>query len=88
MITHTLTVLADGDASKHLPLWKDYLQTQFDYAHLLSETGFTIVFDGIIGWLVWGKILKPRIMKQVHTEIDTEHGVSHEGKHDSNTTGS
>lgn len=86
MITHLATVLADGDASAHLSLWQDYLQTQFDPAHLLSETGFTIVFDVIIGWLIWGKILKPRLMKEVHKEIDAEHGVTHEREHDSSST--
>jgi hypothetical protein len=79
LIVHTLTtVLADGDAHANLPLWKDYLQTQFDPAHLLSETGFTVVFDVVLGWLVWGKILKPRLVKSVHKEIDAEHGVNHE----------
>lgn len=78
-----LTTLAE-EATNNLPLWKDYLQTQFDPAHLLSETGFTIVFDVVLGWFAWGKILKPRLMKQVHQEIDKEHGVDHEREHESN----
>jgi hypothetical protein len=69
----------------HCNLWCDYVHTQFDPAHLLSELGFTIVFDFVLLWLVWGKILKPRIMKQVHAELDAEHGITHED-HDTSTS--
>ena len=68
-----------AEASAHLPLWQDYLQTQFDPAHLLSELGFTVVFDFLIGWFFWGKLIKPyldRRTAQIHQEIDAEHGVT------------
>lgn len=77
-------ILADA-AAPNCNLWCDYVATQFDPAHLLSELGFTIVFDFILLWLVWGKILKPRIMKQVHKELDAEHGITHEDHDDTST---
>jgi ABC-type nickel/cobalt efflux system permease component RcnA len=65
-------------------LWCDYLSTQFDPAHLLSELGFTIIFDLILVWLVWGKLIKPYLDKRVnqaHTDFDTDHGITHHEDH-------
>lgn len=61
-------------------LWCDYVSTQFDPAHLLSELGFTIIFDLILIWLVWGKLIKPYLRRQFekqHEELDQEHGIVH-----------
>jgi len=33
------------EAAAHLPLWKDYLQTVLDPAHIGSEITWTILFD-------------------------------------------
>lgn len=46
-------IVAVAEAAKHLSLWQDYVQTQFDPAHLLSELGFTLFFDGVVGALAW-----------------------------------
>ncbi len=76
--------LAEAGASC-TTLWCDYVATQFDPAHLLSELGFTLVFT-LVELLIWRKLIKPRIMnaikREVHTEIDTEHGIVHHGDHD------
>ncbi len=62
--------------------WQDFLSVLLDPAHILSEIVFTIVFDGIIiylGYQVFFKrIILPRIRKQIHEEVDEEHGVHHD----------
>lgn len=55
--------------------WQDYLSIQFDPAHLLSELGFTLVFD-LLGWLFVKKLVSKLLWKW-HLEIDKEHGVDH-----------
>lgn len=63
-----------------MTLWQDYLATQFDPAHLLSELGFTLVFDGILA-VLWRRVLKPRLIRrtidEAHHEIDASHGMAH-----------
>lgn len=54
----------------------DYLQTQFDPAHLLSELGFELAQVLLIG-LLWRRVLKPKLIRSVHAEIDQEHGTDH-----------
>ena len=70
-------LLADA-AMAHCNTWCDTWHTMTDPAHILTELAFNIVFDGLVLWGLWGKVLKPRLMKQVHREIDAEHGVEHE----------
>lgn len=62
----------------------DYVSTQFDPAHLLSELGFSLVFEllqlVLIVWL-WRRVIKPRLTTQIHTEVDQEHGIVHHNDH-------
>lgn len=62
--------------------WNDFISIATDPAHLLFEVLFTIVFDGVIVALFWGvlikKVLLPRLRKDIHEEIDQEHGINHE----------
>lgn len=61
-------------------LWIDYLSVQFDAAHLLAELGFSIVFELVqlvVVVFLWRRIIKPRLVKDVHKQIDSEHGVDH-----------
>lgn len=58
----------------------DYLHTQFDPAHLLSETVFSLVQDVVIGFLLWGKGIKPYLARReerLHQQLDAEHHVEH-----------
>jgi hypothetical protein len=55
------------EASQHISFWQDYLQTQFDPAHILSELGFTAVFDGLI-LALGGKCIKRYVLKTAHQE--------------------
>lgn len=78
-------IYADAVAA-HCNLWCDIIQTTTDPAHIAAELIFNIVFDGLILFLLWGKIIKPRLMKQVHTELDAEHGITHEDHDNINTS--
>lgn len=74
-----------ADAGSHCTnFWCDYVSTQFDPAHILSELGFTIVFELVqivlVLWL-WRKIVKPLIFRQVHKQIDAEHNIVHHDDH-------
>ncbi len=64
--------------------WSDYISVQFDPAHLLAELGFTLVFEALTAFLIvwlWRKVLKPRLSRQIHAQIDAEHGYTHTPKH-------
>lgn len=72
-----MNILADSDTGS---LFHQWMSVQFDYAHLLSELGFSIAFEIvqiILITLLWKKVLKPKFIKEVHEEIDAEHGVDH-----------
>ena len=77
-------IYADA-AMAHCNTWCDIIHTTTDPAHIVAELLFNIVFDGLILFLLWGKIIKPRLMKQVHKELDAEHGVTHEDHDDTST---
>jgi hypothetical protein len=44
------------------------------------------MFDVLIVGLIWGvlfnKLLLPKIKRDIHSEIDTSHGYSHDGRPD------
>ena len=56
--------------------WQDIA---FDPNHIIAELIFTVVFDGIVVWLLWGIVFKrmilPKLRRQIHQEIDEEHGI-------------
>ena len=60
-------------------LWDAFLEVAFDPAHILAELFFTVVFDGVFIALIWGvlfkRILLPRLRKEIHADIDKEHGI-------------
>ena len=60
--------------------WDEFAAVAFDPAHILAEFLFTIVFDFLIITLIWGIIFKkfilPKMKKQIHDELDEEHGIT------------
>lgn len=52
-----------------------------DPAHILAEVGWTLIQDVIIIWLFYGivfkKIILPKLRRDIHTEIDEQHGINH-----------
>lgn len=52
-----------------------------DPAHILAELGWTIIQDVLVLWLLYGvvfkKVILPKLRKDIHKEIDAEHGITH-----------
>jgi hypothetical protein len=53
-----------------------------DPNHIIAELFWTVIFDGIVIALLYNVVFKkwilPRLRRDIHTEIDQEHGISHE----------
>lgn len=69
------------ETSSHMSMWQDYLSVCFDPAHILAELTFTIFFDFLLLWLGYKIFFKgyimPKLRRDIHTEIDIEHGYEH-----------
>jgi hypothetical protein len=67
-----------------LGLWEEAWAVFSDPSHILAELGWTIIQDGIVIWLLYGivfkKLILPKLRKDIHHEIDQEHGYNHGGK--------
>jgi len=55
-----------------------------DPAHILAELGWTVIQDVLIIGLLYGVVFKrvilPKLRKDIHEEIDAEHGITHTKK--------
>jgi hypothetical protein len=64
----------------------EYFHLITDPAHGLAEITYTLVFDVLVVGLIWGvffnKFLLPKIKRDIHKEIDTSHGYSHDNRPD------
>jgi hypothetical protein len=87
MLNTAASILASEEHAHEegLSLWEDYLSVAVDPAHIFAELTFTVFIDFVLLFLVWGlffkKVLLPKIRsdirRDVHREIDAEHGVTH-----------
>jgi hypothetical protein len=52
-----------------------------DRNHIIAELLWTVIQDVLIVWFLYGTVFKkyvlPNIHKNVHEEIDKEHGIVH-----------
>lgn len=67
---------AHGDGS----IWEQAWEVITDPPHAMGEIFYALLFEVIlvpITLLIYKKILKKRIVKNVHAEIDKEHGYHH-----------
>ena len=68
-----------------LSFWDELWAITFDPAHIVSELIWQIVFDGLFVALLYGVIFKrwllPKLRKEIHEEIDEEHGIEHHDDH-------
>lgn len=79
---HTIAIVAEtAHGEEGLSFWQDYMSVAFDPAHILAEITFTIFLDFVLLFLVWGlffkKVLLPKMRRDIHREIDIEHGYVH-----------
>ncbi|CAB4128254.1 hypothetical protein UFOVP111_18 [uncultured Caudovirales phage] len=52
-----------------------------DPNHIIAELIWTVIFDGLFVWFLYGVVFKkyilPKLRKDIHKEIDAEHGIQH-----------
>lgn len=52
-----------------------------DPNHIAAELIWNLIFDGFfvafLYGVVWKRILLPKLRRDLHREIDTEHGIEH-----------
>jgi hypothetical protein len=52
-----------------------------DPNHIIAELKWTVIFDGLFVWFLYGVVFKrlilPKLRKDIHKEIDEEHGIQH-----------
>lgn len=70
---------------EHEESWLEHAWEIFtDPAHILAELGWTIIQDvliiGVLYGVVFKRILLPKLRKDIHREIDLEHGIQHKEK--------
>jgi hypothetical protein len=62
-------------------MFSEYLHIITDPAHGLAELTYSIFIDlivfGVLWTAVWTKWLKPKLKREVHSEIDASHGYVH-----------
>jgi hypothetical protein len=65
-------------------VWEHAWEIFTDPAHVLAELGWTLLQDvliiGVLYGLVFKKIILPKLRKDIHEEIDAEHGITHTKK--------
>jgi len=61
--------------------WDEVINITFDPAHIVAELFWAVIFDVIVITLllnvVFKKYILPKLKKDIHEEIDDEHGISH-----------
>ena len=77
-----------AEAHEHeetLSFWDEVISITFDPAHIFAEVFWQIVFDVILVAFLYGVFFKrwllPRLRKQIHHELDSEHGIEHHDDH-------
>jgi len=72
-----MSILLHADG--HGPFWQEFISIATDPAHLLFELIFSVLFDVVLVSVIWGVIIKkiiiPKLKRDVHREIDVEHGL-------------
>ena len=62
-------------------VWQHAWEIFTDPSHILAELGWTIIQDVLIIGLLYGVVFKrvilPKLRKDIHKEIDAEHGIKH-----------
>lgn len=54
--------------------WDNYFELLTDPAHWLFEITVTLTVDVLIGFIIFKKIVIPKVKRALHKEIDKEHG--------------
>lgn len=66
-------------AVSQVSYWHDAWRTTTDPAHITAELVFTLVFDGLIGGIIWKLGIKRWLDRRIdreHQLLDAEHGIT------------
>jgi len=81
----SITKLAADAHDAGLSFWDELWSITFDPAHIVSEMIWQIVFDGLFVALLYGVVFKrlllPRLRREIHKDLDAEHGIEHHDDH-------
>ena len=81
----TLSILAAEAHNAGLSFWDELWAITFDPAHIVSELIWQLVFDGVFVALLYGVVFKrwllPRLRREIHKDLDAEHGIEHHDDH-------
>lgn len=62
-------------------VWQHAWEIFIDPSHILAELGWTIIQDvliiGVLYGVVFKKMILPKLRREIHKEIDAEHGIKH-----------
>ncbi|MFM6982036.1 MAG: hypothetical protein ACKOWP_04610 [Microbacteriaceae bacterium] len=62
-----------------LPFWEEVWSIVADPAHITAELVWNVVFDvlfvSVLYGIVFKRLMLPRLRRQIHREIDEEHGI-------------
>jgi hypothetical protein len=85
MIINKLAETGHDHADESMSFWDEVVSITFDPAHIAGEVFWQLVFDVVLVAFLYGVVFKkwvlPKLRKQLHTELDTEHGIEHHDDH-------
>lgn len=65
-------------------VWQAAWEIFTDPSHIIAELGWTLIQDVLILGLLYGVVFKkmilPKLRRDIHKEIDSEHGYEHDEK--------
>lgn len=69
------------DSHEGATFWEEFWHVFTDPAHILSEIAWHLIIEILIIAFIYGvvikKIILPKLRKEIHREIDEEHGIQH-----------
>jgi hypothetical protein len=85
MIINKLAETGHDHADESMSFWDEVVSITFDPAHIAGEVFWQLVFDVVLVAFLYGVVFKkwllPKLRKQLHTELDNEHGIEHHDDH-------
>lgn len=74
-----LIILAHSQETENV--WQETFNLITDPAHAMTEIFYSLLFDLLIipvTIFIYRKIREPNLRKEIHQEIDQEHGINHQ----------
>jgi hypothetical protein len=71
---------AHAHDEEHGSVWTEAWGLITDPSHAITEIFYSLLFDALViplTILIYKKIREPKLRREIHAEIDTEHGITH-----------